>query len=160
MGKLLKGVNPGVVITRDRLWKTPLAAVWRSSERQEQRFGKVRQLALMDEPRARVGGDGRPGAWRWGEGKRFELLHLSNTQKGSICYIHFSWEKSMKTLAIQDVQKSPSVLTEAEPLERHEIPYFDSKYCLSDIHSLPWQMCFPSKGVESSTIGLEVVFIY
>ena len=41
----------------------------------------------------------------------------------------------MKPLAIQDVQKSPSVLTEAEPSERHEIPYFDSKYCLSAVHS-------------------------
>ena len=48
----------------------------------------------------------------------------------------------MKPLAIQDIQRGPSVLTEVEPSDRHEIPYFDPKYCLSDIHSLPWQM-FP-----------------
>lgn len=82
-----------------------------------------------------------PWAWRWGEGKRSDLLHL----KGSICCMCFSFKKFMKTFPVIDVQRGPSILTEAGPSDRHEIPYLDQKYCLSDIPFISTANVFPIK---------------
>lgn len=90
---------------------------------------------------------------KWGEGKRPDPLHLSKTWEGSIdCVSHW---KNMKAFAVIDVQRGPSVVTEAGPSERHEIPYFDQKYHLSDISFTSMANVSYRKGPEPSTVGWD-----
>lgn len=61
----------------------------------------------------------------------------------------------MKAFAVIDGQRGPQILTEPGPSERHEIPYFDQKYDLSDISFTSMANVSYRKEPEPSTVGLD-----